>query len=70
MKLDLDRQEHGRSELAIAGTLPLGLSDGRPGRAELNGELVVDNWSEQERGDTFFGVGSTEVQGQVELFQG
>ncbi len=43
MKLDLDRQEHGRSELAIAGALPLGLSDGRPERADINGELLVDN---------------------------
>jgi len=43
MKLDLDRQEHGRSQLAVAGELPLGLADGRPSAAELRGEIVVDN---------------------------
>ncbi|MCP4573168.1 MAG: DUF177 domain-containing protein [bacterium] len=45
MKLDLDRQEHGRSELAIEGDLELGLDDGRPGTAALAGRLMVDNVS-------------------------
>jgi len=43
MRLDLDRQEHGRSELPIDGTLDLGLEDGRPGGARVCGVLVVDN---------------------------
>jgi len=43
MKLDLDRQEHGRSQLEISGNLELGLADGRTGRADLAGVLTVDN---------------------------
>jgi uncharacterized protein len=43
MKLDLDRQEPGRFELAIEGELDLGLDDGRPGAAAIDGTLVVDN---------------------------
>lgn len=43
MKLDLERQEHGRSELPIEGDLVLGLGDGRPERATLRGTILVDN---------------------------
>ncbi|MBE0566338.1 MAG: DUF177 domain-containing protein [Krumholzibacteria bacterium] len=43
MKLDLERQEHGRSELPIEGDLDLGLGDGRPERATLRGTILVDN---------------------------
>jgi uncharacterized protein len=43
MKLDLDRQEIGRSDLAICGTLKLGLPDGRPPEAQVEGTLVVQN---------------------------
>lgn len=43
MKLDLDRQERGRSELPCGGELPLGLADGRPSTAEIRGVIVVDN---------------------------
>jgi len=43
MILDLDRHPSGRSELAIAGPLPLAMSDGRPESAELDGTLVVQN---------------------------
>lgn len=43
MKLDLDRQEKGRSELRIEGSVDLGLSDGRPAAAALTGTLKVDN---------------------------
>jgi len=43
MKLDLDRQEIGRSDLAICGTLKLGLPDGRPSEAQVEGTLVVQN---------------------------
>jgi len=43
MKLDLDRQETGRSDLAIRGTLKLGLPDGRPHEAQMAGTLVVQN---------------------------
>ncbi len=43
MKLDLDRQEWGRSELPVEAELDLGLAEGRPERATLAGTLVVDN---------------------------
>lgn len=43
MELDLDRQEHGRSEIDIAGTLELGLGEGQPARAEISGTLAVQN---------------------------
>ena len=43
MKLDLDRQEPGRSELAIEGEIPVGLGADAPERAAIRGTLVVDN---------------------------
>lgn len=43
MKLDLERQGAGRTELEISGVLELGLSDGRPARAEVGGTLRVDD---------------------------
>ncbi len=43
MELDLDRQEHGRSEIEITGTLDLGLGEGRPDTAEISGALVTQN---------------------------
>lgn len=43
MKLDLDRQGTGRTELVIDGPLELGLPEGRPDRAEVRGELTIDN---------------------------
>jgi len=43
MKLDLDRQEGGRSEIGIAGNLGLGMTDGRPETVRIEGVLVVQN---------------------------
>ncbi len=43
IKLDLDRDECGRSDFAIGGTLKLGLPDGRPDEAQVDGILVVQN---------------------------
>lgn len=43
MILDLDRHPGGRSELAITGSLDLAMTDGRPGSAEFEGTLVVQN---------------------------
>jgi len=43
MKLDLDRQEHGRSEIDISGTLELGMGEGRSETVETLGTLVVQN---------------------------
>jgi len=43
MILDLDRHPSGRSELALDGTLDLGLADGRPETARVSGTAVVQN---------------------------
>ena len=43
MKLDLDQQDIGNSELLIEGVLELGLSDGRPPHADVRGTLCVEN---------------------------
>ncbi|KAF6758389.1 beta-glucosidase [Ephemerocybe angulata] len=42
------------------------------GRAKLyvDGNLVVDNWTRQRRGDSFFGTGSVEERGVYELKAG
>ncbi|KAH9857422.1 beta-glucosidase [Lenzites betulinus] len=42
------------------------------GRAKLyvDGHLVIDNWTKQERGDAFFNSGSKEVYGTVDLKAG
>ncbi len=42
------------------------------GRAKLyvDGELVIDNWTRQTRGQSFFGIGSTEARGVAALKKG
>ncbi|KAJ3505186.1 hypothetical protein NMY22_g17672 [Coprinellus aureogranulatus] len=42
------------------------------GRAKLyvDGNLVIDNWTRQKRGDSFFGVGSVEEKGVYDLIGG
>jgi uncharacterized protein len=43
MKLDLDRQEFGRSELDVRGSLPLEMGEGTCAEAAVDGTLVVQN---------------------------
>ena len=43
MKLDIDRQKTGRSDLAISGTLQTCLPAGRASVAQLDGALVIQN---------------------------
>ncbi len=43
MKLDIDRQDYGRSEIEISGTLALDMGEDRPGTATVQGTLIVDN---------------------------
>jgi uncharacterized protein len=43
MKLDLDRQAAGRSEIPIEGPLDLGMRDGHPSGVQVSGSLVVQN---------------------------
>ena len=61
MKLDLDRQETGRSDLAIRGTLKFGLSDGRPDEVQVDGILVVQNLESRVLLN-----GSLQAEGQAE----
>jgi beta-glucosidase len=44
-----------------AGFHDFGLVSAGLSRLQLGGELLVDNWTVQQRGDSFYGVGSTEV---------
>jgi uncharacterized protein len=43
MKLDLDRQDFGRSELDIDGTVEVGMSSSEPVQVRLKGQLDVQN---------------------------
>lgn len=43
MKLDIDRIDHGRSELPISGSLSLEMGEDRPNSALVEGSLTVDN---------------------------
>ncbi len=43
MKLDIDRQEWGRSEIEISGSLSLEMGEDRPKSVQLEGFLTVDN---------------------------
>jgi len=61
MKLDLDRQGDGRTALTIEGSLELGLPEDRTQRAEISGELQVDNVASR-----FLVTGSLQAAGQAE----
>ena len=61
MKLDLDRQGDGRTELEISGSLELGLPEDRPQRADVVGTLLVDNIESR-----FLVTGNLEAKGKAE----
>jgi beta-glucosidase len=52
------------------GDVDFGLTAAGPARILLDGELVVDNWTAPERGDTFFSHGSRERTARVALQEG
>jgi beta-glucosidase len=60
----------GRFTARRAGPHRFGLS--AVGRARLfaDGALLVDNWTRPERGDSFYGAGSREVEASLELAAG
>jgi beta-glucosidase len=39
-------------------------------RLRIDGETLIDNWAEQTPGDFFFGMGSSEVRGEIQLEAG
>ena len=53
-----------------SGRYTFGLTSAGKSRLFVGGEPLVDNWTSQERGSSFFGAGSTEVPGELELRAG
>jgi len=60
----------GRFAPEEGGRHHFGLCSAGKARLFVDGRLVVDNWSTQERGDSWFGTGSTERRAEVELRAG
>jgi beta-glucosidase len=52
------------------GIYTFGLTAVGRSRLSVDGRVVVDNWDPSERGESFFGAGSAERTGQVELSRG
>ena len=53
-----------------SGMHAFGLTSAGLSRLLINGQEVLDNWTEQTHGDTFFGMGSSEVTKHVEMTAG
>ncbi len=53
-----------------SGEQHFGLSSAGLSRLLIDGQLVIDNWTSQQRGETYFGTGSTEVEAQVAMHAG
>ncbi len=67
---DFSLRASGTFTASRAGVHRFGLTSAGLSRLCLDGKLLVDNWSHQERGEAFFGVGSTEVSAEAELDAG
>ncbi len=50
-----------------SGAYTFSLVSGGLSKLFVDGKLIIDNWSEQTKSELYFGQGSTEVCGQVEL---
>jgi beta-glucosidase len=53
-----------------SGTYSFGLTSGGLSRLFVDGTEVIDNWTQQTPGDSFWGGGSTEATGQIEAKAG
>ena len=53
-----------------SGSYAFGLVSAGRSRLMVDGELVVDNWTSQESGTSFFGLGSKEVSEELQLEAG
>jgi len=62
LSAELNPTENGSHHLSLVSS---GLS-----RLYLDNDLIIDNWENQDRGDAYFGTGSTEVIAEVELTAG
>ncbi len=54
----------------VSGTHQFALVSAGKSRLLVNGQPIVDNWTSQIRGDSYFGFGSTQVIGSTELEAG
>ncbi len=52
------------------GLHSFGLTSAGLSRLFVDGHEVIDNWTQQTHGDTFFGMGSTDVRAQVAMTAG
>lgn len=53
-----------------SGAYILGLVSAGLSRLSIDGREVIENWTKQKRGDTYYGAGSTEVQATVQFEAG
>ena len=53
-----------------SGLHSFGLTSAGLSRLFIDGREVIDNWTQQTHGDTFFGMGSTDVRAQVAMTAG
>ncbi len=60
----------GTLRMAESGLHQFGLQAVGPARAYVNGQLVVDNWTDPQPGHGFFQKASTEQVGSIELIAG
>lgn len=60
----------GRFTPPTSGRYRFGLVSSGRSRLLLDGQEVIDNWTHQQRGEAFYGMGSTEVAYSVELTAG
>jgi len=67
---DFAARATGSFTAQVSGPHVFGLTSAGLSRLLVDGQLRVDNWTEQERGDSFYGTGSTEVTAEVELEAG
>ena len=52
------------------GRYVFALTSAGKSRLRIEGNEVVDNWDDQQRGDAFYGAGSSEVRGEIDLEAG
>jgi beta-glucosidase len=57
----------GRFAPTESGAYTLGLTSAGPSRLFVDGVEVIDNWTEQVRGDSYFGAGSVEEKAELEM---
>ncbi|GHO93913.1 beta-glucosidase [Reticulibacter mediterranei] len=55
---------------AVTGTYTFSLTSAGLSRFFINDELAVENWTQQMRGESYFGMGSTEVKTERDLVVG